>query len=293
MNETDGNLSGEGMTREVTADGTVLAVRRLAGEGNPIVALHGFTGEGSTLIPLMEACRGGRPCVLIDLVGHGASDAPDYPEPYVMASVVDQVLSLIGPQEPGSVHLLGYSMGGRVALSMAARAPWYFASITSLSATPGILDPVDRAERYDADQALADRVEQSGVAALVDELLGLAMFEPYCTSLDSASMQATVEQRCRNTAGGLSNSLRGTGTGAMPPVWHMLPALRSPLLAIAGELDSKFLDIAKRMVQAAPFAQESTIAGAGHVVHVENCSAVSARVAAFLEVCESNADHPS
>lgn len=275
-----------------TADGTSLAVRSVAGKGPLIVALHGFTGDGTTMQPLVEACREGRPALLIDLIGHGASDAPEFVEPYSMASVVDQVLSVIGPRDIGTVHLIGYSMGGRVALSIAARAPWYFASVTSISATPGIHDAPARAERHDADLARADHLEAIGIDGFVDEWLALDLFGPYVALLDESARTATIEQRRRSSPVGLANSLRGTGTGAMPPVWLSMPALRSPLLAIAGSLDEPYIDIARRMAQAAPFAELHIVEGAGHVAHVENCFDVGARVAEFLRVCENNADFP-
>ena len=163
----------------VAVDGTTLAVREVSGEGSLIVGLHGFTGSGEDLLPLLQAVRAGRPCIAVDVVGHGASDSPDHLESYSMAAVVDQVLSIVGPRQPSSVHLVGYSMGGRIALSMGARAPWYFSSITSLSATPGVEDPTKRAARHEADLALADHIESVGVDAFIDEWLDKDLFAPY------------------------------------------------------------------------------------------------------------------
>lgn len=271
-----------------TADGTTLSVREVAGEGSLIVALHGFTGAGVTMIPLLEGIRNGRPAVAVDLVGHGESDSPEYLDAYSMASVVDQVLSIIGPRNPETVHLVGYSMGGRVALSMAARAPWYFASITSLSATPGLDDPVERAARHDADLALAAHVEDLGVDAFIDEWLQKPLFSSYVAGLDGEARACTVEVRTANSPHGLANSLRGTGTGAMPPVWNGLANLRSPLLAVAGALDSTYVQIANDMTEAVPSGQVSIIADAGHVVHEEKLDDISSLVATFLQSCDQD-----
>lgn len=270
-----------------TADGTTLGVRSLDGQGNPIVALHGFTGNGATMQPLIESVRNGRPALLVDCIGHGASDAPEHLEAYSMNSVVDQVLSVIGQQPPGSIHLVGYSMGGRIALSMAAHAPWYFASLTILSATPGLLDPIERATRHDADHALADQIEADGVEAFTDWWLAKPLFAPMLASLDEGQLAATRAQRNSSSAIGLANSLRGTGTGAMPPVWPMLGSLRSPLLTVAGALDLRYVDIAERTAAAAPFGRCVVVPDAGHALHVENAGAVSHAVAEFLEGCET------
>ena len=272
------------------ADGTSLAVRRLEGTGNPIVTLHGFTGDGSTMLPLLEACRNGRPAMAIDLVGHGASASPESLEHYAMSSVVDQVLSLIGPHDPATVHLLGYSMGGRVALSIAARAPWYFGSIITVSSTPGILDPVQRTARYEADQERAEHLETVGLESFIDEWLSLPLFAPYVAALGDTERAQTIAQRCSGNVLGLANSLRGTGTGSMPPTWQTLPSVRSPVLAIAGALDTAYVETAKRIAEAAPFGQSAIIDGVGHVAHHENCSAVAAPIAAFLEGCDRHGD---
>lgn len=271
-----------------TADGTTLGVRDIPGDGNVIVALHGFTGNGSTMLPLVERVRNGRPAILIDMVGHGESDAPAHVEPYNMSSVVDQVLSIIGHREPGTVHLLGYSMGGRIAFSMAARAPWYFASLTTLSSTPGIEDPVARAERYDTDQALADRIEHDGLDAFCDWWLSLPMFSPMLESMDETQREATRAQRLTSNPLGLANSLRGTGAGAMPPVWHALGSLRCPVLAVAGEIDDRYVAIARDVERRAPFGASAVIPDAGHGLHVENPEEVSRVLEEFLRGCDSS-----
>jgi len=274
--------------RVPTADGTHLHVTRYDGTGHLIVALHGFTGTAESMGELVERVRGDRPAVLIDIVGHGQSDAPSALEPYSMGSVVDQVLSVVGPHQPGTVHLLGYSMGGRVALSIAARAPWFFASVTALSASPGIADPRERQARYDDDHALAERLEKIGLEAFVDEWLSLELFAPYRAAIGDAGVRATRNERCGANPVGLANSLRGTGTGSMPPVWHALPSIRTPLLSVAGALDTKYVHLGRRMAEAAHNGRAEVVEGCGHVVHVENCAAVAALVADFLEVCESD-----
>ena len=225
--------------------------------------------------------------MLIDCVGHGRSDAPETLEPYMMSSVVDQVLSVVGSHAPGVVHLMGYSMGGRIALSVAARAPWHFASVTTLSATPGMSDPIERAARHDADLALAERIETEGVEAFVDAWLTLPIFAPMISAFDSTQLHATRMQRLANSSLGLANSLRGSGTGAMPPMWSSLPGLRSPFLALAGALDQRYVDIAREAAACAPFGRAEVVPGAGHALHVENPGEVAPLLREFLKGCET------
>lgn len=277
-------------------DGSTIGFRHLEGsseQSDIIIAIHGFTGDSTTMFPLIEASRGSWPALLVDVIGHGASSAPEHLEHYTMASVVDQILALIGPREPGTVHLVGYSMGGRIALSMAARAPWFFASVSTISATAGIEDPAERSQRYDLDNELALELEQLGVAQFVQQWLEQPLFSSYVAALSSSEYDQTVSQRSAQSARGLANSLRATGTGAMPPLWTSLQGLRSPLLAIAGELDTKFVEIAERLGATAPNGRTRIVSGAGHVVHVENLDEVSSALAAHLKEYASDGDYGS
>lgn len=284
-------MSEPTVQKAIAPDGIELAFLRLEGTGDLIVAIHGFTGDSTTMLALVDEIRDGRPALLVDVVGHGQSAAPEHLEHYSMPSVVDQVLSLIGPHQPETVHLIGYSMGGRIALSMAARAPWYFASITTLSASPGIEDPIERAARYDRDQLQAHDLEEQGLRAFVDNWLAQPLFEPYRSMLSVEAFEQTIAQRLQSSPAGLANSLRGTGTGSMPPVWNSLSSIRSPLCAIAGELDDRYVTIAAAVADAAPFGRFEVIENAGHVVHQENLSAVAAVISSFLAECGSHEDH--
>jgi len=272
----------------LTPDGTTLAVRELHGSGQPILALHGFTGDGSTMMPMIEELRQHRPAFLVDLVGHGQSDAPETLEPYTIASVVDQMLFLVGGYPTQTVHVVGYSMGGRVALSMAARAPWHFASLTVLSSTAGLAEPDARSARYEADLALADRIETIGVQAFIDEWLAKPLFASLVDHLGLAGLAETKARRTAASATGLAQSLRGSGTGAMPPVWDSLAGLQTPLLALAGELDEKYVELAHRLADAVPHGRSEIIPNAGHVLPLENPKAVSTSIANHLEGCESS-----
>lgn len=269
--------------RRQTPDGTTLATETLPGEGNPVVVLHGFTGDRNSMRPMSERLAPAHEVLLVDLVGHGESTAPPSLEPYHMPAVVDQVLSLVADRAPGSVHLLGYSMGGRIVLSMAQRAPWFFASVTTLSATAGIEDPRDRADRHDLDLANADRLEEIGVAEFIDEWLDQDLFTPLRERLGPEGVVRAKASRSNADPRGLANSLRGTGTGAMTPVWGAVPALRCPVLAVAGALDAPYVAKARRLAEIAGDGHCVVVDGCGHALPMEDPAAVARPVAAFLE----------
>ncbi|MFO7725460.1 MAG: alpha/beta fold hydrolase, partial [Oceanipulchritudo sp.] len=121
-----------------------------------LVALHGFTGSGADFGPLREALGGNRfGWILPDFMGHGHSEAPAVIDPYLLPNLlqlVEQSRRLAG--DPARVHLLGYSMGGRIALQYLARARPLPCLL--VSASPGLDDVEERRRRRQADRALID-----------------------------------------------------------------------------------------------------------------------------------------
>src|ERR1044071_9392077 len=88
----------------------------LSGAGRPLLLLHGFTGSGATWAPHIARLAPHRRTLAVDLIGHGRSEAPPDPERYLMGRCVEDLLALLDTLDIERVDVLGYSMGGRVAL---------------------------------------------------------------------------------------------------------------------------------------------------------------------------------
>jgi 2-succinyl-6-hydroxy-2,4-cyclohexadiene-1-carboxylate synthase len=194
----------------------------------------------------------------VDLPGHGdaAGDTGD------LWHAADHLVA-----RGGCGTYLGYSMGGRVALHAALTHPDEIDALVLIGTTAGIDDPTERAARRVADERLAARIEQIGVAAFVDEWLRNPLF----AGLTEATAQTA--DRCRNTPGGLASSLRGTGTGEQEPLWGRLDEITAPTLVLAGEHDEKFTRLGERLAAALADATFQTIPDAGHSVHLEQPAA--------------------
>lgn len=163
--------------------------------------------------------------------------------------------------------LLGYSMGGRMALRYLARYGTAKAGgLILIGASAGINDAAERRERRRADHALADRIEAEGVDAFMRYWNSLPLIASQRTSPLFEPLQAL---RRHNRADGLANSLRGIGTGALAPLHARLPAIRIPCLLLTGEQDEKFTTIARELARSLPTAQHVCIAKAGHSPHWE------------------------
>jgi 2-succinyl-6-hydroxy-2,4-cyclohexadiene-1-carboxylate synthase len=238
------------------------------GEGQPLLLLHGFTGSVRNwdLVRgrLLEHYR----LILVDLIGHGQSPSPGDSDRYTLEWAVRDLVGVLDGLELPRADVLGYSMGGRLALRLAIDAPERVRTLLLESASPGIADSAERLVRSRADEELAARIERDGVAAFVGQweqqpLLALAAHVP------PDIRAAQHEQRLRNTRTGLANSLRGGGAGRQTPLWDRLGALRLPVRLIVGERDSRYCAIARRMIELLPKAELSVCQQAGHTVHLD------------------------
>jgi pimeloyl-ACP methyl ester carboxylesterase len=130
--------------------------------GVRVVFLHGFTQTRQSWRRTIAALGGRYRAIAPDLPGHGQAAER---RPASFAAVAAYVRALA--DEP--VVLVGYSMGGRIALYTALTFPRAVARLVLVGASPGIADAAEREERRKADSALADRIEAIGVPAFAQE----------------------------------------------------------------------------------------------------------------------------
>ncbi len=250
----------------------------VSGAGSPILLLHGFSGDVSAWQNLRPALEKSHRVIALDMLGHGNSDSPASVECYRMEQAAVDIMALLDQLVTGKIHLLGYSMGGRLALYLAWRYADRFHSLILESASPGLHSQQARAERMRRDHQLADQIEAKGIEWFVDFWEGLPLWD----SQDALVKAAQRRQRLGNDPLGLANSLRGMGSGAQPSLWEELPALNLPAQLIVGQLDRKFLRINREMTAAIPRAAMKVVPNAGHRVHLENPRALNETVLSFL-----------
>lgn len=240
----------------------------LAGSGPPLLLLHGFTGCADNWQPLIRHLAPRFTCLAVDLLGHGQSASPDDVALYRMEACLTDLVALLEALHLPAVHLLGYSMGGRVALSFAVAHPERVLTLTLESASPGLQTEAERAARRASDEALADRLEREGLEAFVNYWENLPLFATQKNLPETTRAQLRA-QRLRNNPRGLAHSLRGLGTGVQPSLWEHLSNLHIPTLLLTGALDVKFTAIAQDMNHRLPNAQHITLPNTGHTLHLE------------------------
>ncbi|WP_028399697.1 2-succinyl-6-hydroxy-2,4-cyclohexadiene-1-carboxylate synthase [Ectobacillus panaciterrae] len=260
----------------------VLYEYEAAGEGEPLLLLHGFTGSMDTWRPFLASWSREYQVIMVDLLGHGKTESPASTKRFRIEQAACDLVSLLERLEIEKVHVLGYSMGGRLALSFACLYPERVNSLLLENCTAGLVSEEERAARVQQDQALASFIEQKGIPAFIEKWENISLFASQ-KQLPDETQEATRKQRLQNSPVGLANSLRGMGTGRQPSWWNELHELTMPVLLISGEYDEKFFRILSRMKELIPRADLVQISGAGHAIHVEQPEKFDTIVRGFLQ----------
>ena len=248
----------------------------MRGRGPAVTLLHGFLQDRTSWDEVFEHLPSGHRWVLVDLPGHGESSAV----PATMPSAIAELAATWDGLGVDRSHLVGYSMGGRVALQLAALHPLRLLSLFTLGAHAGLEGP-ERDARLAADAALADAVERDGIDDFAARWAAQPMFAGIGRRRPDAVARLAAMRR-RQNAGAIAAALRGMGAGAAPAVWDRLRGLRLPATFAAGAEDTRYAELAERLADAVPGARRATIADAGHAAHIEQPEAFAAVLAEHL-----------
>jgi len=252
----------------------------LSGSHPDVVLLHGFTGSAMAW-PLMirrGLAAGLRGVRALDLPGHGERRHGAAPRSFEWDASVADLAEQLGPDP---VDLVGYSFGGRMALALALGYPGKVRRLVLESASPGLATDQERLRRRASDEELAGLLESEGLSPFLHRWEHAPLFASQ-GSLPREVREAVRAQRSANEPAALAAALRGLGTGAQPSLWNALPSLAQPTLLVSGELDTKFVAIARSMSASIPDARMALVPVAGHRVHLEAPEAWLQVVSGFL-----------
>jgi pimeloyl-ACP methyl ester carboxylesterase len=259
-----------------------------AGVGEPVVMIHGLGATKASFLPTISALAPSFRTVAIDLPGFGEAEKPlraAYDPPFFARSVVDALDELRLPR----VHLVGHSLGGRVALEMAMRHPERLQSVTLMTPSMawrrtrpwapylrllrpelGILQPAPRALMDPLIRHLVPGADHGWGAVAVDEFL-----------------RGFLDPRGRAAFYAAARSIYLEEPGGPEGFWERLKAVSTPALFIWGRQDRLVPAGFARHVKAALPAAQHLVLDSGHVPQLERPAELHAAMRRFL------VQHPS
>lgn len=242
------NIDLRGVRYEVTVQG----------EGKPVLFLHGFTGTSHWIdsLPAMPIRS-----VSPSLLQHGSTEHPTVCRSTMSQQVKDLSRLLDLDDRPWTV--VGYSLGGRIALTLAA-CDKRVEHVIGISTTPGLRSSKERSARRRQDEELARFIETEGLVAFVKRWENLPLWRQ-----TEEMKHALRKDRLAQDPTALANSLRAIGTGHMPSLWGALEHLPRTDLIVGAE-DHKFNAIARQMQEERSDLKIYEISNAGHAPHIEN-----------------------
>ena len=245
----------------------------------PLVLLHGFSQSSKTWEPIAEELAKDRYVLAPDFIGHGSSDRPNMPESYEMSAVLDSLTGLLRWLWVDRVDLLGYSMGGRVALTYACIHPHHVGSLILESTGLGPKTEQQHQAMLKRDLEMIEKLSAEDIESFMDMWEQQPVFESQ-KKLPPQTQALLREARCNNDPRALAYTVRGTGQHTMPDLSRKITALQLPVLYIAGILDRRYLKIAEKLQHSKNIS--CVLLNAGHNTHLEAPESFIKTVNAFL-----------
>jgi pimeloyl-ACP methyl ester carboxylesterase len=236
--------------------------------------LHGFGLDSREWTPQCDALQSHYRIIRYDLRGFGRSSAV----PDASYAHEEDLASLLGELHATPVHLVGHSMGGRMALRFASAYP---DAVRSLALVDSALDGHAWSEDWRSRWSDMSTAAKSGrLADARRQWLGHPLFETTRASAPGAALLAKMIE----DYSGWHWQHEDPARVPSPPLAERLTEVHTPALVIMGERDlPDFHRIADRLVKDLPAARYVEIADAGHMVNLDASQGFNSALAAFWE----------
>ncbi|MFK0732726.1 MAG: 2-succinyl-6-hydroxy-2,4-cyclohexadiene-1-carboxylate synthase [Gloeotrichia echinulata IR180] len=236
-----------------------------------ILFLHGFMGNIDEFDQAIKLLSDEFSYLTLDLPGHGKTQVLGGDDCYTMENTAQGLINLLDELEIQQCYLVGYSMGGRLALYLKVHFPEGFTKVVLESASPGLMTETERLERIKRDDQIGSKLtrslEKSDFAAFLSNWYNQPIFG---SIKNHPEYERMLQSRLQNHPLELNKSLQFMGTGSQPNLWNQLQQNTKPLLLLVGENDEKFLAINHKMAAICKNAQLKIIRNSAHNIHLEN-----------------------
>lgn len=224
-------------------------------------------GKKEEWFPVIQQCPNVYNYLAPDLPGHGKTRILIKQEYFSLSGMANLILNhIIKPLNIRHLILVGYSMGGRLALTIMEQIPEKITGLVLESANPGIAGHQERKKREVWDTLQAKKLRTMPFRDFLQEWYKQPLFDslrkqPFFPEL--------LNDKMHHSPFKLSLVMKYAGTGTMRPKWNFIRQSTVPIMYISGEYDKKYVGIGQQLNRINPSISHIIIKNAGHNVHLE------------------------
>ncbi len=247
----------------------------------PLVLLHGLLGDGNDWQPVIDRLPGHH-CIALDLPGHGQHHelrVNDFEQSH------QWLCRELASRGIARYLLVGYSLGGRLALYHASREPAGLSGLLLENCHPG-LPAGERAARIAHDESWAERFEREPLADVLADWYRQGVF----ADLDEAARARQIARRLGNDGKDVAAMLRATSLGQQPALASWLAQGELPVTYVSGKRDHKFHQLACLMASQHRKINHLELDG-GHNLHAHQPEAFARLLAEWVNQQQEEKSH--
>lgn len=247
----------------------VLTSHHLVKNYKDVIFLHGFSGSSNDFKYFLDNLPDGYNGYAFDLLGHGKSSSPKDLKKYLpknQIKIIEEIFNYLSIKNP---VIIGYSMGGRMALAYTNNHPHNVKALLLESASFGYLTELEKQNRIENDIKLADKIISDSLEDFFHYWLNIPLFDDLKKLSGQALSNLKQNKIQSNNKIGLANSLIGFSTGRMEYYLEKTDNFKLPVFLVTGENDQKFTSIAKKANELLIDSKHIIFKNCGHNVHLQ------------------------
>ncbi len=218
----------------------------------PLVFLHGFLGHKEDWDEVISHLASRFFCLSLALPGHGSPFSTDF------SQTLETTLNEHGVKSP---VLIGYSMGGRLALHAMHERPTLASRAIVFSSHPGLKDDSERADRLSEELKWERLLKTLSLKEFLDRWYAQPLFASLAQQKEL--LTKLLERRMQHNPRGVATAMRLFSSSRQP----LLAKIPENAFFVCGEEDLKYKELYRKLI---PPAQVRILANCGHALHVEN-----------------------
>jgi pimeloyl-ACP methyl ester carboxylesterase len=253
---------------------------REAGEGFPLVLVHGFTGNSRNWALTVPVLRERFRTVSLDLRGHGLSGKPTQREDYTLELMASDVKRLLDQLEINECYLAGHSMGGMISQHIVLSNPGLVRALVLVDTAAEVPQTLLFKERIKERQRLIDIAQKEGMEAVFEEQLRT---DPQRELLEANDdfVRTWRDQFLMTSVDAYVHCAHGMS--ARPSLLEELRTVSVPTLIVCGVNDMPFVEPSRRMHEAITGSELVMLEGTGHSPQIEAPAKFNEVLLGFLD----------